>query len=206
MVHGKKGFSRLEWACKNVLNQSLTWLFYNFNSSSRESLPAGKEPISVHHPFIHAIEPGITKLPSTAVPKLTVSDLTGLYDQEDALMLHEYIQLFSLGSPRLSAHDSIDPHLSRYEVPDFGNGIGKKNMVRLRWRGFIPPQFISRLFLEVRKEGLRVEREEQDGEGGTQEGGEERWVAWSAGAFGGDRSWTVMQWAGRETFTWECES
>lgn len=27
MLHGKKGFDRIEWAFKNVLNQSLAWLF-----------------------------------------------------------------------------------------------------------------------------------------------------------------------------------
>ena len=26
MLHGKKGFDRIFWAAKNVLNQSLTWL------------------------------------------------------------------------------------------------------------------------------------------------------------------------------------
>jgi ribonucleases P/MRP protein subunit RPP40 len=29
MVHGKKGFERLMWAAKNVLNRSLSWLFYD---------------------------------------------------------------------------------------------------------------------------------------------------------------------------------
>ena len=32
MVHGKKGFERIVWAFKNVLNASVTWLFHNFNS------------------------------------------------------------------------------------------------------------------------------------------------------------------------------
>lgn len=27
MLHGKKGFERIVWAFKNVLNQSLAWLF-----------------------------------------------------------------------------------------------------------------------------------------------------------------------------------
>jgi ribonuclease P/MRP protein subunit RPP40 len=26
MLHGKKGFERIVWAVKNVLNQSVTWL------------------------------------------------------------------------------------------------------------------------------------------------------------------------------------
>lgn len=35
MLHGKKGFDRLLYACKNVLNQPVTWLFCNVNSTSR---------------------------------------------------------------------------------------------------------------------------------------------------------------------------
>lgn len=31
MLHGKKGFERLVWAAKNVLNQSLVWLFLDLN-------------------------------------------------------------------------------------------------------------------------------------------------------------------------------
>ncbi|KAL1599505.1 hypothetical protein SLS60_007308 [Paraconiothyrium brasiliense] len=201
MVHGKKGFSRLEWACKNVLNHSLTWLFYNFNLSSHESLRAGAEPISIHHPSVHTMKPTTTKLPHTLVPELTVSDLPSLYDSEDALALHEYISMMCLASPRVSASDNIDPHLSRYEVSSFDGlvELASRNMVRVRWRGFIPPQFVQELFLLVRKEGLRVEK------GSSGEVKEERWVAWSAAGFGGGREWTVMQWAGRETLVWECD-
>ena len=30
MLHGKKGFERIIWAFKNVLTDSVTWLFYDF--------------------------------------------------------------------------------------------------------------------------------------------------------------------------------
>ncbi|KAF2637084.1 hypothetical protein P280DRAFT_510041 [Massarina eburnea CBS 473.64] len=206
MVHGKKGFSRLEWACKNVLNQSLTWLFYNSNPTSKESLPAGKEPISVHQPFIHTITPSITPLQKTLVPALTVSDLPSLYDRDNALDLYEYLNMVSLGSPRVSATDVIDPHLSRYEVPTLTDKKCKaRDMVKVRWRGFISPEFVRGIFLMVRKEGLRVERGVQDGEGGTQSGAEERWVGMNAVGFGGGKAWSVMQWAGKETLVWECD-
>lgn len=39
MLHGKKGFERLMWACKNVLVQSVTWLFYDCQAK-----PQSKEP------------------------------------------------------------------------------------------------------------------------------------------------------------------
>lgn len=32
MLHGKKGFERIVWAFKNVLNHSLAWLFHDLNS------------------------------------------------------------------------------------------------------------------------------------------------------------------------------
>ena len=34
MLHGKKGFERLVWAFKNVLNHSVTWLFHDLTSYS----------------------------------------------------------------------------------------------------------------------------------------------------------------------------
>ena len=82
MKHGKKGFSRLEWACKNVLDRSLTWLFYNFNPSSAESLAEGKEPISRHAPWLHNMAPEETSMDNVLVPQLPVSDLTKLHAEE----------------------------------------------------------------------------------------------------------------------------
>ena len=34
MLHGKKGFERIVWAFKNVLNQAVTWLFHNHDATS----------------------------------------------------------------------------------------------------------------------------------------------------------------------------
>lgn len=34
MLHGKKGFERIVWAFKNVLNQSLAWLFCDLDAQS----------------------------------------------------------------------------------------------------------------------------------------------------------------------------
>jgi ribonuclease P/MRP protein subunit RPP40 len=203
MVHGKKGFGRLEWAAKNVLNQSLTWLFYNFNPNSREALVEGREPISVHAPAVREIAPSVRLMEGVLVPELTVDDLPRLYEQEESLELLEWLDMVSLDSPRIREGDRIDPFLSRYEVPDFGKGVEVRDMVRVRWRGFIPPLFVRELFLAVRKEGLKVGRDEHDGEGGTMMGEEKRWFAMSAQGFEESEGYTVMQWAGRETLCWE---
>lgn len=34
MLHGKKGFERIVWAFKNVLNHSIAWLFYDLESDT----------------------------------------------------------------------------------------------------------------------------------------------------------------------------
>ncbi|KAF1944540.1 hypothetical protein EJ02DRAFT_94956 [Clathrospora elynae] len=214
MKHGKSGFSRLEWACKNVLNQSLTWLFYNFNPSSAESLAEGKEPISKHAPWLHKMVPNAMRMGHIMVPKLSVSDLAGLYAGEDTLSLLEWLHMLSLESPRIGEGDRIDPHLSRYEVPNLGNGVISKTMVCVRWKGFIPPAFVRDLFIMVRGQGIKGKSRDNgmhdvEMEGNTileADGKEERWFAMSAQAFGGKNAWTVMQFAGQETLVWEIEN
>ncbi|KAF2706656.1 hypothetical protein K504DRAFT_437416 [Pleomassaria siparia CBS 279.74] len=204
MLHGKKLFGRLEWACENVLNQSLTWLFYNFSLTSSESLSAGKEPISIHHPTIHPIMPVATRLDNVLLPIISLADLPNIYDQDTSLSLLEYLHLLSLGSPRICKGDRVDSFLSRYEIPEFGHGLAPKNMVRIRWRGFIPPRFARELFLSARKDGLKIAKEEQDGEGGTANQEDHRWIALTANAFEGfGGGWSVVQFAGRETLSWE---
>ncbi|KAF1841187.1 ribonuclease P [Cucurbitaria berberidis CBS 394.84] len=214
MQHGKKSFSRLEWACKNVLDHSLTWLFYNFNASSAEALAEGKEVISKHAPWIHRFEPSVTHMKDVLVPKLSTGDLADLYAEEDALSLLEYLHMLNLNSPRVYQGDEINPHLSRYEVPEFSSASVSKHLARISWKGFISPDFVKDLFLMVRKQGFKGNNRVNGGQdvdmGGdsTQEGDgkEERWFSISAQEFGGKRGWTVMQFAGRETLVWEMES
>ncbi|KAH7095810.1 ribonuclease P 40kDa subunit-domain-containing protein [Paraphoma chrysanthemicola] len=207
MKHGKGAFSRLVWACKNVLDRSLTWLFYNFNPSSAESLAEGKEVLSKHAPWIHKIEPVVTILEGVLVPKLVVADLTELYDQDESISLLEYLHLLSLDSPRVRANDNINPHLSRYEVPDFRSGVAIRSLACVRWRGFMPPAFIRDLFLAVKKDGLRARNRVEGTEDVDMDGREEEaWFALSAQGFGGKNAWTVMQFESRDTLTWESES
>jgi ribonuclease P/MRP protein subunit RPP40 len=209
MKHGKGAFSRLEWACKNVLDQSLTWLFYNFNPSSAESLAEGKEPLSKYAPWIHKIEPTIIPLDDSLCPKLSSSDLPTLYDEDESLSMLEYIHLLSLNSPRLNAKDDIDPHLSRYEVPDFGSGIATRNLVCIRWKGFMPPAFVRDVFLSARTNGFKNKHKTN----GTQDADdvmdvdmdEEAWFALSAQGLGGKKSLTTMQFKGNATLSWEVE-
>ena len=36
MIHGKKGFERIVWAFKNVLNDAVMWLFYDHEKETLE--------------------------------------------------------------------------------------------------------------------------------------------------------------------------
>ncbi|KAF1828640.1 hypothetical protein BDW02DRAFT_574708 [Decorospora gaudefroyi] len=210
MKHEKRGFERLQWACANVLDRSLVWLFYNFNPSADESLGCGKEALSKHAPWLQNLAPHPTAMKDVVVPRLAAGQLTSLYEEEDALSLLEYVHLLNLGSPRVNKGDGIDPHLSRYEVPDFGTGHVSKNMVRVRWVGFLPPALIRELFLMVWNEGFKGKRSVHvDREGSStleeEEARDERWFCMSAQGFGGGNAWTVMQFEGRETLAWEME-
>lgn len=214
MKHGKKGFSRLEWACKNVLNQSLTWLFYNFNPSFSESLAQGAETISRHAPWKYTFEPRITRMKDVISPQVSTSGLSALYAEEDALSLLEYLHMITLDSPRLAQEDHIDPHLSRYEVPDFGHGARTSNLVRIRWKGFISPAFARELFIMIRGRVFKGKIKANSRHdvaietGGADEGDEKemRWFAMTAQGFGRKSGWTVMQLTKGDTLIWETKS
>jgi ribonuclease P/MRP protein subunit RPP40 len=210
--HGKSGFGRLEWAARNVLDKSLTWLFWNHNPSSAEALGAGKEVLSKHAPWIKKVEPEVIRLDGTMCPKLLKGKFDGVYEEDEAMSLLEWVSLLSLDSPRVRAKDNIDPHLSRYEVPDFGDGLKARDMVRVRWKGFMPPAFVRDVFLSLRQDAFKskgransMKDVDMDGKGkGKTE--EEAYFAMSALGFGGRKGWTVMQFEDRETLTWQVES
>jgi ribonuclease P/MRP protein subunit RPP40 len=156
---------------------------------------------------------------SVLVPRLGVNNRTGLLKEDIATDLLEYLHMVALESPRMHKGDDMDPHLSRYNVPDLGNGVTSKNLVCLRWRGFIPPVFVRDLFVAMTKESLKGKKNANEvgdvvmGEsrgdqwpGGKEDERDEMWFCMSAQAFGGKKNWTVIQFAERETLTWEVES
>jgi ribonuclease P/MRP protein subunit RPP40 len=210
MKHGKSGFGRLEWAARNVLDRSLTWLFWNHNPSSAEALADGKETLSKHAPWIKRVETEVVSLDGTLCPKFVKGKLERVYEEDEAMSLLEWVNLLGLKSPRVRAKDNIDPHLSRYEVPDFGDGLESRDMVCVRWKGFMPPAFIRDVFLLVRQDAFkskgRINGAKDVGIDGEGESAEEAFFAMSAQGFGGKKSWTVMQFEGRETLTWQIES
>lgn len=209
MRHGKKGFERLVWASRNVLNASLTWLFWNANPSSREALAEGREELSKHAPFLRTFAPKVRRMDGVRAPKLTVRDLHETYFEDEALGLLEWLHMLQLGSPRVEARDDVDPHVSRYEVPECGHGVEIKDFVNVTWTGFMAPEFAREVFLLVREHGFKRKKDGDAVAGGDAEvdmGDEKTWYAMSAQAFGGQKSWTLMQFARRDTLAWATES
>lgn len=88
MVQGTKGWERVVWACKNVLNWSLTWLFVDFtvrgkkemepNGSKGDDAPTtsptatmkeeGENPLQPFAPTLFTISPEIHKMSNVLVP------------------------------------------------------------------------------------------------------------------------------------------
>ena len=165
MLHGRKGFERIVWAFKNVLNHSVTWLFYDFNSDSEHGkaisikslsttrsltavLAAKETPITKHHPVTKSCSPQKRTIEKVRVPK-PGPPLTPDSDEEFedwALETYEWLSLVALESPRILSEDTIDPFLSRYQIPQ--NDSGKAlNMVTVTWNGFIPALWIMQFFI-----------------------------------------------------------
>lgn len=167
MLHGKKGFERIVWAFKNVLNHSVTWLFHDFDSISEDgkaiaipksldrkvtnySVTARDAPITKHHPMAKQCSPQQKNIDRVQVPNLGPPHSSESVDDfEDwTLETYEWLSLVAMESPRILSEDTIDPFLSRYQVPD--NDPGKVlNMVTLTWTGFIPASWIMHLFISL---------------------------------------------------------
>ncbi|GME23122.1 Ribonuclease p 40kda subunit [Neofusicoccum parvum] len=192
MLHGKKGFERIVWAFKNVLNQSVTWLFHDLQSSDKP--PSG--PILAHHPQLQAARPDLARLSRVKLPALT--SLPDLCDPEYGAEVLEWFGLVSLGSPRIDAADDLDSFLSRYTVPMPYRADGDadepsvRTVARLRWRGLVPPMFLLRLWMAARK-----------GVASGEVSGGEAWMALSVAGFGGE-AYTMLGVGARDVLSWEC--
>jgi ribonucleases P/MRP protein subunit RPP40 len=150
MVYGKHGFKRILWAFKNVLNQSVTWLFYNLNGNND-----GSGPISQHQPMIKRVEPHVDSLNGICVPEPSQAIREDDHDLVNGLL--EWLSLAAMASPRIQSLDKIDIHLSRYQIPASVDGDGKpikcstQDLTRFHWQGFLPATFIKHVALAALK-------------------------------------------------------
>ncbi|KAL9624851.1 MAG: hypothetical protein Q9160_000898 [Pyrenula sp. 1 TL-2023] len=157
MLHGKKGFERLVWAAKNVLNQSLCWLVVNVQSIQSTTLVApGKiachslgtciylsdeafAPLPKHHPIHVNAGPQSGTQHEVLVPNMTVpfASGTGQLEQNDiqswTYETLEWLGLSGIGSRRILETDNIDPYLSRYALPDGALGKHSRAVSDFDW-------------------------------------------------------------------------
>ncbi|KAI1767794.1 ribonuclease P 40kDa subunit [Hypoxylon sp. FL1150] len=146
MFHGKKGYDRLAYACKNVFNTPVTWLFYN---RSKTPVP---DPLLAHYPTKYTSNPEVSegllvKTPSLKPPPTTLS--RGLELEEFATDIYEWLSLLRLGSPRVNADDKIDPYLSGYTVPGDAEDCQTNKLCQISWQGFIPPTWTQQILADV---------------------------------------------------------
>lgn len=110
-----------------------------------------ERPIAKHYPVTHICSPRLTTSPPVLVPNLAHSDCASSHDQFEqwSLETYEWLSLVAAGSPRVLRGDTVDPFLSRYQVPDANDGKSL-NLVTLTWVGLIPPGWITALFMVLK--------------------------------------------------------
>ncbi|KKK14256.1 hypothetical protein P175DRAFT_0504281 [Aspergillus ochraceoroseus IBT 24754] len=176
MLHGKKGFQRIEWAFKNVLNTPVSWLFFDLGTESK-GIQDDDITLKGNHPEIISRGPSRTTHRNISTPSFHEWKIT-----EESLEPHlkdscgdiaEWLAMVSLESGRVSANDDIDSYLSRYDAPEIGEA-GSCDLVSLKWRGFIPPKWITQLFITLCRETT------------SQKVGSSVWFSLSASALGRD--------------------
>ena len=175
MLHGKKGFERIVWAFKHVMNDAVAWLFYDLEgeesstvlekSSKHSHYPLSlceqikadyrgcvlaPSPLSKHHPITKTRQ--VIRDPTAEVfmpgsfELATEAGTPAEIGEDWAVEVDEWLSLISLQSPRIEQGDSIDPYLCRYPKPD-ADGATTARLVCLRWSGFIPGQWLRHFFV-----------------------------------------------------------
>ncbi|KAJ5929448.1 hypothetical protein N7454_006398 [Penicillium verhagenii] len=146
MLHGKKGFDRIVWSFKNVLNESRSWLFCDLESTPEQKKDT--KPVQKHSPKWLDCAPCRNSLGKIMVPQLSglvSKDMPEVEIQEACGSLSEWIALVQMRSPRVSSDDDIDPFLSRYSVPDSGE-TSVTELISIKWQGLISPKWTVQLF------------------------------------------------------------
>lgn len=166
MLHGKKGFDRLLYACKNALSQPVTWLFCNLSTSGRIPSPEpshsrfshlaepSPDPLQQYAPVKFTSDPGLIPSLYLQAPSLTIpSDVAASGDRTQletlATDLYEWVSLVRLQSPRIRAGDSVDPYLSRYQIPEDHGSAVDATFGMIRWQGFLTSEWIRQLLVDL---------------------------------------------------------
>ena len=141
MFPGKKAFDRLTWAFKNVLDASLSWLFYDLRSPDLTLLP---NALAAHAPTIKSAKPHPTPLKNSLLPPFKPQS----GDSDDETELLEWLSLAMARSPRTLEGDSVDPYLCRYKPSETSQPA---DLVLYQWHGFAPAAFVQKILLAAMK-------------------------------------------------------
>ncbi|KAI0970031.1 ribonuclease P 40kDa subunit-domain-containing protein [Xylaria arbuscula] len=165
-LHGKKGFDRLLYACKNALHTPVTWLFCNLSQSMRPFFTPNRaaadaslaapttDPIVQYHPTKFTSNPALVQNLAMKIPPLGISP-TILADQSQqelrdyAADVYEWLSLVRLESPRVQLRDNVDPYLSTYAVPGNSSEIKEGRLCKVSWQGFMSPRWTANTLAEL---------------------------------------------------------
>ncbi|KAL7936423.1 ribonuclease P 40kDa subunit domain-containing protein [Trichoderma chlorosporum] len=132
MLHGRKRFDRLVYACKNVLNQSMTWLVCNGSSSAMSvDLLQSLNAIEMTSSPILSTDTGIYQIP-LRVPSTILAQGDREALEYSATEMYEWLSLVRLESPRVEEGDTIDPYLSRYSPPEADSAVARVQVFLVR--------------------------------------------------------------------------
>ncbi|TDZ20951.1 Uncharacterized protein Cob_v006208 [Colletotrichum orbiculare MAFF 240422] len=150
MLHGKKGFDRLVYACKNVLNTPVTWLFCNASTSSAPS----PDPLDQFFPTKFTCQHAVVTdfqvdIAPLAFPLEIIQhgDRPGL--EEFATETYEWLSLIRLQSPRVQAGDNVDPYLSRYQTPGGPDTPSQAKVCKITWQGFFTSNWVRSVLINA---------------------------------------------------------
>lgn len=96
--------------------------------------------------------PGICRDKAVLQPSLEVDeDILMNADRETledtVTEYYEWLSLIRLGSARVEPHDTVDPYLSRYEVP--GDSPTEAQVCKLSWQGFMSASWLRNLLADI---------------------------------------------------------
>ncbi|KAI1874696.1 hypothetical protein JX265_004904 [Neoarthrinium moseri] len=145
---GKNGFDRLLYACKNVFNRPVTWLFRSISE-----IP-DPDPLAKHFPTKYTSAPFIVEdihamVPALKPPQTSLVAHDRLDVEEFGTDLYEWLSLLRLESPRINTGDQIDPHLSRYALPGGPGGLQQADLCKVSWQGFISPAWTRQVLVDT---------------------------------------------------------
>ncbi|RYO93524.1 hypothetical protein DL764_007973 [Monosporascus ibericus] len=148
MLHGKKGFDRLVYACKKVFSSPTSWLFCNLSKNP------SPDPLAKHYQVRYTSAPGFDEdlavaIPTLMPPQAVLERNNKLELDEYATDVYEWLSLIRLGSPRILASDKVDPYLSTYAVPGGAEDVSEGRLCKVSWEGFISSAWTRQLLADI---------------------------------------------------------